>query len=66
MVAKTMVGKFILAEVGFNLLYLLVAFVLMNVNGIVGLTQGYLVAYVLYTIVMIIIFRNIIIVKKQV
>ena len=64
MVAKTMVGKFILAEVGFNLLYLLVAFILMNVNGIVGLTQGYLVAYVLYTIVMIIIFRNIIIVKK--
>ncbi len=64
MVAKAMTGKFILTEIISNFTYISLAFLFMRINGIVGLTQGYLVNYVLYTIVMVIMFRRIIIVKK--
>ena len=65
MVAKAMTSKFIITEVGFNLLYLTMAFLCMKLNGVVGLTQGYLIAYVVYSIVMIILFRNIILAKNK-
>lgn len=65
MVAKAMIGKFIITEVAFNLSYLALAFFFMKISGIVGLTQGYLVAYLLYTIVMVIMFRNIVLVKNK-
>lgn len=64
MVAKAMTSKFVITEIVFNLSYLALAFLFMKLNGIVGLTQGYLINYIIYTIVMIIIFRNVIIVKK--
>lgn len=65
MVAKAMTKIFVVTEIAFNLSYLALAFLLMKINGIVGLTQGYLIAYIIYLIVMTIIFRNIIIVKKH-
>ena len=65
MVAKAMTSKFIITEVAFNLLYLTMAFLCMKLNGVVGLTQGYLIAYVVYSIVMIILFRNIILAKNK-
>ena len=65
MVAKAMTGKFIITEVAFNLSYIALAFLFVKMSGIVGLTQGYLVAYIMYTIVMVIMFRNIILVKNE-
>ena len=65
MVAKAMAGKFVITEVAFNLFYLVLAFLFMKINGIVGLTQGYLITYMIYMIIMIIMFRNIIIVKTS-
>ena len=65
MVAKAMIGRFILTEVVFNLLYLSLAFLFMKINGIVGLTQGYLINYIIYTIVMVFMFRNIVVAKNQ-
>ena len=60
MVAKAKTKTYITTEVVFTLLYLVFAFVLLKLNGIVGLVQGYLVNYVLYMITMCILFRNII------
>lgn len=63
MVAKAKTKAYITTEVVFTLLYLVFAFVLLKLNGIVGLVQGYLVNYVLYMTTMCILFRNIIKVK---
>lgn len=60
MVAKAKTKTYITTEVVFTLLYLVFAFVLLKLNGILGLVQGYLVNYVLYMITMCILFRNII------
>lgn len=63
MVAKARTKLFITTEIVFDISYLCLSFCLMKVNGIVGLTQGYMVNYLLYLIVMIFLFRDIIRVK---
>lgn len=65
MVAKAMTGKFIITEIIFNLSYLALAFLFMKLNGIVGLIQGYLINYILYFIVMIFMFRNILVLNNR-
>ncbi len=60
MVAKAKTKAYITTEVVFTLLYLVLAFVLLKINGIVGLVQGYLVNYVLYMITMCVLFRKLI------
>lgn len=66
MVAKAMTGRFVITEVAFNLLYLALASIFMNINGIVGLAQGYLINYIIYTIVVLFMFRNIVFAKNHV
>ena len=61
MVAKAMTGKFVITEIVFTLSYLALAFFFMKLNGIIGLTQGYLINYIIYFTVMIFIFRNILV-----
>ena len=65
MVAKTMISKFIITEILFNLSYLALAFLFMKINGIVGLTQGYLINYIIYFAVMLFMFRKILIIKNR-
>lgn len=65
MVAKAMTGKFIIIEIIFNLSYLALAFLFMKLNGIVGLIQGYLINYILYFIVMIFMFRNVLVLNNR-
>ena len=60
MVAKAKTSAYITTEVVFTLLYLALAFVLLKINGIVGLVQGYLTNYVLYMITMCVLFRKLI------
>jgi len=60
MVAKAKTKAYIATEVVFTLLYLVLAFVLLKINGIVGLVQGYLINYVLYMITMCVLFRKLI------
>lgn len=60
MVAKAMTRLFITTEIIFGLTYLGLGYLFVHLNGIVGLTQGYLINYIIYTIVMIIAFRNMI------
>ena len=58
MVAKAKSKAYITTEVVFTLLYLVLAFVLLRINGIVGLVQGYVINCVLYMIAMCILFKN--------
>ena len=64
MVAKARTKLFITTEICFTATYLLMAFILLRANGIVGLTQGYLMNYILYLIAMIYFFRDIIRTKE--
>lgn len=65
MVAKAMIGKFVVIEIVFNLSYIFFAFLFMKLNGIIGLTQGYLINYIVYFTVLIFMFRNLLVLKKQ-
>lgn len=58
MVAKAMTKLFVGTEIVFSLTYLGLGFLFVNINGIVGLTQGYLANYIVYTIVMILTFQK--------
>lgn len=60
MVAKSMTKAFIFTEVLFSGLFILLGFILMNLNGVIGLTQAYFVNYLIYMLVMVVIFRKII------
>ena len=65
MVAKAKTKAYITTEIVFTLLYIVLAFVLLKLNGIVGLVQGYLINYVLYMIAMCILFRNLLRVEES-
>lgn len=60
MVAKSMTKTFITTEILFSGLFVVLGFFFMRLNGVVGLTQAYLINYVLYMLVMMIVFRKII------
>lgn len=64
MVAKTKTKLFISTEVIFSAIYLVLGFAMVRNNGIIGLTQAYLMNYVLYTITMIIAFRQVLLAKR--
>ena len=53
LLAKSMTKAFIVTEVMYNGLFVLLAFVFMKFNGIVGITQAYLVNFVIYSIVLV-------------
>lgn len=64
MVAKSMTRYFIGTEVFFGLSFVCFGFLFMRINGIVGVTQGYFLNYVLYTFCMFWIFRRLLIKGK--
>ncbi len=59
MVAKAKTKTFIFTEIAFTFSYLAVCFILLRVNGVVGLVQGYMINYILYLLLMIFLFKNI-------
>ena len=56
---------FVSTEISFSLLYLVLGFLLVKVNGVVGLNQAYLINYIVYTAVMAIAFRKVLLAKKS-
>lgn len=58
MVAKSMVRRFIATEIIFTLIFIGLGFLFMHWNGVVGITQGYMVNYILYMAFMIFLFRK--------
>lgn len=65
MVAKAKTWLFIETEIFFTTSYFGLSFVFLQMNGIVGLTQGYMCNYILYTITMTFIFRKVLILQKS-
>lgn len=65
MLAKAKTTLYVLTEISFSILYLTFGFMFVKINGVVGLTQAYLINYVLYTLVMAIAFRSILFAKKE-
>lgn len=59
MIAKALTKLFVTTEIIVSLSYVIFGLFFIQLNGIVGLCQAYLVNFILYTIVMIIFFRNI-------
>lgn len=64
MVAKAKTKLFIITEIVFAIIYLVLGFSLVSINGIVGLTQAYMINYILYTLTMLVAFRHILLAKK--
>lgn len=58
MVAKAMLKMFIITEIIFSVNRLVISLLLVNINGIIGLTQGYLIDYILYMVVILIALRR--------
>jgi PST family polysaccharide transporter len=58
MVAKSMHKSFVFTEIAFSLTFIGLGFLFMSRNGVVGITQGYFVNYILYMLCMIFIFRK--------
>lgn len=59
MVAKSMTKAFVITEFLFSALFVGLAFLFIHLNGVVGITQAYMINYMLYTITMFVIFRKI-------
>lgn len=57
LLAKSMTKAFIVTEVMYNALFVLLAFVFMKFNGIVGITQAYLINFVIYSVVLVMFFK---------
>lgn len=57
MVAKAMTKLYIISEVFFSSLFLLLGLFFVRMNGIIGLTQAYLLNYLFYFITLAILFR---------
>lgn len=60
MVAKARSKMYIATEVCFTFSYIVLCFLFLQHNGIVGLVQGYLCTYIIYLLVMLFLFRNIV------
>jgi len=58
MVAKAMTKYYIATEIIFSSCYVLLTIVLVNNFGLIGVTQAFMINYIVYLIVMIIIFKN--------
>lgn len=64
MVAKAMTRYYITSEVIFSLLFVTLGYILMKINGTIGLTQAYFINYVIYMLCMLFIFRKVLFIKK--
>ena len=60
MVAKSMTKTYITTEIFFSVLFVGLSFLFMKTAGVIGITQGHLVNYLLYLMTMMVIFRKII------
>ncbi|AOC95286.1 Polysaccharide biosynthesis protein [Flavobacterium anhuiense] len=59
MIAKTMTKEFIISEVLFTSLFLILAYAFMRFAGVVGITQAYALSYFIYFLAMVVLFRKI-------
>lgn len=60
MIAKSMTKTFIATEIIASLTFVLLALYFVNINGVVGITQAYMINYIIYLLIMLLIFRKLI------
>lgn len=60
MIAKAMTKKYVFTEILFSVSWLCLGFLFINLNGVVGLCQGYLINYILYFSLMLVFFHKVI------
>lgn len=65
MVAKSMTRIYIISEIVFSVLLVVLSYYFINLNGIKGATQAYCLNYFIYFIVMLIIFSGLLFSKKN-
>lgn len=65
MVAKSMTKIYIFTEIIFSVLVVLLSYVFVNMNGVIGATQSYCVNYFIYFIVMLFLFRKLLFTKNK-
>lgn len=58
MLAKSMVIPFVISEIGFNLIYIGLTFLLVNKIGVIGVSISYAIGYLFYLIFMLLLFRD--------
>ena len=59
MLAKSMTKTFIITEILSSVLFVGLSFLFISFNGVVGITQAYMMNYIIYTLIMFVIFRKI-------
>lgn len=60
MVAKSMTKTFIATEIIASLTFIVLALYFVNINGVVGITQAYMINYIVYLLIMLLIFRKLV------
>lgn len=65
MVAKSMSKIYIISEIVFSVLLVILSYYFINLNGVKGATQAYCLNYFVYLIVMIVVFRGLLFPKKK-
>ena len=58
LVAKAMTKEYITTEVIFAISYIVLSFIFLHLNGVVGITQAYLLNYIVYLLCMVGIFKT--------
>lgn len=64
MIAKSRTIAYITTEIFFSCFYVVMAMLFINLNGIVGLVQSYLINYIIYLIAMLMIFRKMLFIRN--
>lgn len=63
-VAKAMTKHFLITELGFSITYILLSFYFVSDTGLVGISKAYAITYVIYFLIMIFIFKNLLFEKN--
>jgi len=66
MIAKSMTGLFIITEILSSVLFVGFSIFLINIHGLIGITQAYTLNYFIYLLIMLIVFRKMLFSKKTI
>lgn len=58
MIAKSMTKTFIATEIISSLTFVGLALYFVNINGVIGITQAYMINYIIYLLIMVLIFKS--------
>jgi O-antigen/teichoic acid export membrane protein len=65
MIAKSMTTTFIISEILYSLLFVVLSIYFVNISGVQGITFAYSISYIIYSILMILLFRKLLFIKSN-